>query len=147
MKAGAPTICIHRAALQRILLEAVRDRDRDAVRTGRECVGFEEDATGVTARFADGSREHGDVLIGGDGIHSAVRRGLFGDEPVRFAGYLAWRGIASSAGGLPEGKSVAILGRGSHAGCFPCGEDDLTGLSRSMQRRDRMPGQAAIRAS
>ncbi len=39
-KAGAPTLCMHCADLQRILLDAALARDPDAVRTGRECIGW-----------------------------------------------------------------------------------------------------------
>jgi 2-polyprenyl-6-methoxyphenol hydroxylase-like FAD-dependent oxidoreductase len=72
--------------------------------------------------FADGSRERGDVLIGVDGIHSAVRRSLFGDEMPRYAGYLAWRGIAHGVSDLlPEGQAAFVIGRGAQAGYFHCG--------------------------
>jgi 2-polyprenyl-6-methoxyphenol hydroxylase-like FAD-dependent oxidoreductase len=66
-----------------------------------------------SAVFSDGSRERGDVLIGADGIHSAIRKQLFGSEGLRFAGYLAWRGIAKGASPLPERESLVVVGRGS----------------------------------
>src|SRR6516164_5688878 len=124
-KAGAPSICLHRATLQRLLLDAALNGDPRSVRTGRECTGFEADAAGVAARFSDGSREHGDVLIGADGIHSVIRGQLFGSERVRFGGYLAWRGIAEGASPLPEREALVVVARGSQAGCFPCGERRL----------------------
>ncbi|PVH90702.1 FAD/NAD(P)-binding domain-containing protein [Periconia macrospinosa] len=37
---------------------------------------YEEDASGVTAFFQDGSQFHGDIIIGADGIHSRVRAQL-----------------------------------------------------------------------
>src|SRR5262245_4016159 len=101
-KAGALSICLHRAALQRLLLDAALAGDPRSVQTGRECTGFQADAAGVAAVFADGSRGRGDVLIGADGVHSAIRGQLFGDERLRFAGYLAWRGITKGAGLLPK---------------------------------------------
>jgi len=124
-KAGAPSICLHRATLQRLLLDAALNGDPRSVRTGRECTGFEADAAGVAARFSDGSREHGDVLIGADGIHSVIRGQLFGSERVRFGGYLAWRGIAEGASPLPEREALVVVARGSQAGCFQCGERRL----------------------
>jgi 2-polyprenyl-6-methoxyphenol hydroxylase-like FAD-dependent oxidoreductase len=123
-KAGAPSLCLHRAALQRLLCDAVRAADPGAVQTGRECTGFAE-AGGVAALFADGSRERGDVLIGADGIHSVIRERLFGGERMRFAGYLAWRGIAAGAVPLPAREPMVVLAPGSHAGCFHCGERQL----------------------
>jgi 2-polyprenyl-6-methoxyphenol hydroxylase-like FAD-dependent oxidoreductase len=104
-KADAPTVCIHRADLQRILLEAVRARDPSTVQTGRECIGCEDEGGVVSAALADGSRERGDVLIAADGIHSVVRQGLFGHETPRYAGYFAWRGIAQGVSRLlPMGR-------------------------------------------
>jgi 2-polyprenyl-6-methoxyphenol hydroxylase-like FAD-dependent oxidoreductase len=96
-KAGAPSVCLHRAALQHLLLDAALAGDPSSVQTGRECTGFEADAGGVAVLFPNGSRERGDVLIGADGIHSVIREQLFGGERIRFAGYLAWRGIAERA--------------------------------------------------
>jgi 2-polyprenyl-6-methoxyphenol hydroxylase-like FAD-dependent oxidoreductase len=125
-KAGAPTLCVHRADLQRILLDSALARDPEAVRMGGECVGFEEEGGSVSAVLADGSREHGDVLIGADGIHSVVRRSLFGSETTRYAGYFAWRGIAHGASELlPEGQAHLVFGRGAQAGYFHCGRDRI----------------------
>lgn len=125
-KAGTPTLCVHRAELQRILVAAVYAHDQSAVQTDRECVGYNEENGAVSAVFADGSQEHGDVLIGSDGINSIVRRSLFGDETPRYAGYFAWRGIAHNVSALlPEGQGLFIMGRGVQAGCFHCGEDRI----------------------
>ncbi|HWB48945.1 MAG TPA: FAD-dependent monooxygenase, partial [Stellaceae bacterium] len=121
-KAGAPTVCAHRADLQRILLDTVLARDPAAVQTGRECIGCEQEGRVASAVFADGSREWGDFLVGADGIHSVVRRSLFGDETPRYAGYHAWRGIAHGVDALlPEGQPLFVIGRGAQAGCFHCG--------------------------
>jgi len=121
-KVGAPSICLHRATLQRLLLDTALNHDPASVQPGRECTGFEADASGPAALFTDGSRERGDVLIGADGIHSVIRRQLFGGEKLRFSGYLAWRGIAERASPLPGREAVVVVARGSQAGCFQCGE-------------------------
>ena len=121
-KVGASSICLHRAALQRILLDAARVVHPASVETGRECVGFEADKAGIFALFADGSQERGDLLIGADGVHSVIRRQLFGDENLRFAGYVAWRGVAGVAINPPlDREPLIVLGRGSQGGCFCCG--------------------------
>ena len=60
---------------------------------GKGFVSLAQDERGVTARFEDGTEVHGDLLIGADGLRSAVRAQLFpGLEPA-YAGYVAWRSI------------------------------------------------------
>jgi len=54
----------------------------------------EQDASGVTAVFADGTRERGDILIGADGGRSTVRE-LFLPTCIRTMP-ATWRGAPSS---------------------------------------------------
>jgi 2-polyprenyl-6-methoxyphenol hydroxylase-like FAD-dependent oxidoreductase len=119
----APTVVVHRGLLQTILLAAL---DQQVLRLGTRCVGVAQDAQGVTVRLADGSTEHGDIVVGADGLHSQVRTVLVGDGPPRYSGYTAWRGVVpldrSLADRLRPGESwgrgclfgVAMLG-GSQA--------------------------------
>jgi 2-polyprenyl-6-methoxyphenol hydroxylase-like FAD-dependent oxidoreductase len=118
-----PTVVVHRGLLQTALLAAL---DRHVLRLGAKCVGVVQDAQGVTVSLADGSTEHGDLVVGADGLHSQVRTVLVADGPPRYSGYTAWRGIVpldrSLADRLRPGESwgrgclfgVAMLG-GSQA--------------------------------
>jgi 2-polyprenyl-6-methoxyphenol hydroxylase-like FAD-dependent oxidoreductase len=87
---GAPSVAIHRATLQRVLLEAL---GTGIVRTGCEVVGYEAGPDGVEARLGDGRRIAGSGLIGADGIRSVVRAQLLGDGEPLYAGYVSWRGV------------------------------------------------------
>jgi 2-polyprenyl-6-methoxyphenol hydroxylase-like FAD-dependent oxidoreductase len=119
----APMVVVHRGLLQTILLAAL---DQHVLRLQAKCVGVTQDEQGVTVRLADGSTEHGDLVVGADGLHSQVRTVLVGDGPPRYSGYTAWRGIVpldrSLADRLRPGESwgrgclfgVAMLG-GSQA--------------------------------
>jgi len=56
-----------------------------------------QDASSVTAKFAGGTTEAGDLLVGADGPHSTVRSRVFGGPQPRYAGYVAWRGVIEEA--------------------------------------------------
>lgn len=74
----------------------LRDAVPDAIyRGGRAVVRVEQDADGVTAIFADGARERGDMLVAADGLHSTVRRHYLPEIAPRYAGYVAWRGLVA----------------------------------------------------
>lgn len=116
---GAPTVGIHRADLQQTLAGFVGP---DRLMLGAECVGFSEDEGGVTVRFADGREERGDVLIGADGLRSAVRKQLLGDGPPRYSGYTAWRGVGLiDRPEVPLRTTMLAMGRGSQFGYLPIG--------------------------
>ena len=88
---GAPYYHFHRADLINLLAEAFGPRN---IELGRRLVDIEQDESGVTAYFQDGTSERGDLLIGADGIHSRTRARLFGEEKPRFSGQIAYRGLA-----------------------------------------------------
>jgi 2-polyprenyl-6-methoxyphenol hydroxylase-like FAD-dependent oxidoreductase len=119
---GASAVAIHRAKLHEIFAGAL---ERTRVSLGKQCTGFDDDGNGVTAHFADGSSERGDLLVGADGLHSAVRRALFGDEPPRYAGYTSWRGIAPPTPGVEEGRGAEIWGRGLRFGYATIGAGEI----------------------
>jgi salicylate hydroxylase len=98
---GAPYVTLHRGDLHAILAEAVRARGAHIVRLGARCTGLRHDEAGATALFEDGSQARGDVLIGADGVHSIVRKTLFGPDNAAFTGEIAWRGLVP-VGRLPE---------------------------------------------
>jgi 2-polyprenyl-6-methoxyphenol hydroxylase-like FAD-dependent oxidoreductase len=120
-----PQFSIHRGDLHAVLVQAVRERlGADAIVLGHRCVGVEQDASGVTARFVDpqggaplGARR-GSVAIACDGIHSAVRKQLHPHEgPPVYSGVNMWRGVTrwkpylsgatmARAGWLATGKMV-----------------------------------------
>lgn len=86
------------------------------IRLKKRCTSFQVKHDGVIACFDDGTTEEGDYLIGADGIHSCIRKQLFGAKPPRFAGYTAWRAVIPYSGELKAGES---WGRGARFGIFP----------------------------
>lgn len=61
---------------------------------GRSVERIEQDANGVTAIFADGTRTSGDLLIGADGLRSTVRAQFLPALKPHYPGYIAWRCLA-----------------------------------------------------
>lgn len=106
---GAQVMGTRRALLMKALADAV---DEEAMVLGTELTRFEQDDDGVTAHFADGREERGDVLIGADGINSTVRSQLHGAEKPRYSGYSSWIATVSRAEvGIPDdGRLVVAFG-------------------------------------
>jgi 2-polyprenyl-6-methoxyphenol hydroxylase-like FAD-dependent oxidoreductase len=84
---------------------------------------FEQDASGVTAMFTDGTRERCDLLVGADGIRSTVREVLWPEVQPRYAGYVAWRGLVEESAFPPQIHRELFE---SYAMCLPEGEMMLT---------------------
>jgi len=62
-------------------------------RSGYALVDFEQSAAGVSARFANGTRASGDLMVAADGTNSTVRGLLLPEVKPTYAGYVAWRGL------------------------------------------------------
>jgi len=65
----------------------------DRYHLGHACTGVTQHAGTVTARFANGAAAQGELLVGADGIRSAVRTQLAPQDHPVYAGYIAWRGL------------------------------------------------------
>jgi salicylate hydroxylase len=96
-KYGAPYVTIHRADLHALLLDAAREAGV-VLHTGAQVV----DSEGAAVILADGRRFEGDLVVGADGVKSAMRR-RFEDSPAHFTGHVAWRAL------LPVDESLAPL--------------------------------------
>lgn len=119
---GSPYYMAYRPDLHRILVEAVRELSPDAIRLNSKCERFEQDDDSVCLTLADGSTHRGGALIGADGVHSAMRRQLFGDGDAMYSGCIAWRGVIPMEI-LPEtlARSVGTnwVGPGRHVIHYP----------------------------
>ncbi len=106
---AAPYLQVHRADLQRALLDAAASRDHIEIRLGAKVEAVDQDGDRAYAHLAGGQTVAGDAIIGCDGIHSKVRAALWGEQAARFVGQAAWRGLAPAAR-LPPGAVSAVAG-------------------------------------
>lgn len=94
---AVPQFSLHRGRLHGMLWRAAERRlPAGSLRAGHRLVGVTQDAAGVRVRCATARGEvavTGDVLVGADGIHSALRALLHPAEGgIRWQGILMWRG-------------------------------------------------------
>ncbi|HSG94750.1 MAG TPA: 3-hydroxybenzoate 6-monooxygenase [Afifellaceae bacterium] len=90
---GNPYAVVHRGDLHGVLLTACRDNDLIELRTSAEVTAYEQDDNGVTAILASGERVAGAMLIGADGLWSAVRKQMLDDDPPRVSGHTTYRSV------------------------------------------------------
>ena len=89
------------------LLKAAFPEDR--YHRGHTLERLDQTAAVVLARFTNGVTSEAELAIGADGIRSAVRAQLLPEARPRYAGYVAWRGLADERS----------LSRSTHADLFP----------------------------
>ncbi|MFV0474458.1 MAG: FAD-dependent monooxygenase [Pikeienuella sp.] len=118
---GAPYIQVHRADLIAALRDGLETALPGAVETGAEVVGYEECGAAVALRLADGREMEGDLIIGADGLRSALRARMLGPEAPRFTGHVAWRAtIPVERLKHPPAPAASVwTGRGRHAVTYP----------------------------
>jgi salicylate hydroxylase len=87
---GFPHYNMHRGDLVAALARAFPST---RLHTGHRLLSLVDDGDTVQARFDNGQTRRADVLVGADGIHSAVRAALFGPETPHFTGCVAYRGL------------------------------------------------------
>jgi salicylate hydroxylase len=123
---GAAYLVIHRADLQRALLDAVLNQSGVELTLGAAVVDFTNDrdrlSIGVTHGLAP-TRDEADLLIGADGLRSRVRDQLgFGArDQAEFAGRVAYRAIvdADDAHHQRTQNIILRLGKAAHLVQYP----------------------------
>ncbi len=115
-----PQYALHRGHLQLLLAQVLQARaGADAIRLGHRVTRYEKQADGtvtVTGTHGDGDtwQERGTLLVGADGIHSAVRAQMHPDQPgIHWGGTVMWRGTTQAVP-VRTGASFVGVGSGRH---------------------------------
>ncbi len=115
---------IHRADLFDLLCGAAIEAGAE-IRFDSPVATFQIESQAVSVNTTS-DQLHCDALIGADGIRSRVRSELFGKHPVRYSGYVCWRGIVT------DRKLVSSIdnmnewwGSGARCGFMPCSQDKV----------------------
>jgi salicylate hydroxylase len=117
---GAPYWATHRGDLHAALLAALSGEPRATLRTGCE-VASAASGDGVVATCATGERVAGSLLVGADGLWSAVRQTMLPALQPTFVGATATRSVipAASAGQLAAPVVGLWLTAGVHVVHYP----------------------------
>jgi 2-polyprenyl-6-methoxyphenol hydroxylase-like FAD-dependent oxidoreductase len=131
-----PQYAVHRGRFHMLLHDKLVERaGPGAIRLGHRVTGYRKSAGGVTALIerADGSgtEANGALLIGADGINSAVRAQMHpAQPPIHWGGAVMWRG---TTWGKPIRSGSSFVGLGTHRQrvvFYPISQPDpATGLS------------------
>jgi salicylate hydroxylase len=136
---GAPYWFVHRGDLHRALRDAVAALKPDAISVGRRCVGGRTEKGRAIVDFADGGEQVGDILIGADGVHSALRSSLFGEARPNYTGIMAWRGLIPTdrlPAELRRPVGTNWIGPGGHVITYPVRSGELLNFVAVVERSD-----------
>jgi 2-polyprenyl-6-methoxyphenol hydroxylase-like FAD-dependent oxidoreductase len=114
-----PQYSVHRGGLHMLLYRTAIERlGADSIRTGWRVAGYRNhgDGRGVTALVTTQSGERAEIegalLIGADGLHSAVRAQMYPQQPpINWGGAIMWRGTTP---GVPIRTGASFVGLGTH---------------------------------
>jgi len=113
---GAPGYTFHRADLLEALAGGL---DPARIHLNHRLLAIEDRGATVGLGFADGRRFEADLVIAADGVHSAVRQALYGDDHPAYTGQMVWRALLNGNDVPrevmePLGHHIQWLGPGCH---------------------------------
>ena len=130
---------VHRAQLLGALLHSVSP---EHIRFGTVLKNVDLLPDRVRVAVEGGEIFEADLLVGADGIHSEVRRQLFGDAKPLYLGYRSHRFVLENHAGI--GHFMDFLGRGQRVGLVPISKTRLYVWTTFNSPYDRPPAFAGI---
>ena len=111
---GGRYYVVHRSDLHRILAQSC---PASSVHLNKRCTHVELRDRSVGLFFADGMSHEADLVIGCDGIRSAVRKSIFNDgESPQYAGYMCWRSLVPTEALPPDHQDSNVTNWGGAGG-------------------------------
>ena len=119
---GFPYVTTHRGDLHDALTDALRAAQPKALHLDHHFKAIEQQDSSVQLHFDNQASVTCDVAVGADGVHSTMRKALFGDGDATFTGIVAWRGLIDMQR-LPERLRNPVganwIGPGGHVIHYP----------------------------
>ncbi|MFI0351678.1 FAD-dependent oxidoreductase [Actinomadura sp. 9N407] len=116
---GHPNISLPR---RRLIERLATELPEGTLSFGRSAATITQDPGGVRVEFEDGEAATGDVLVGADGHHSAVRTHLWGGDPTEPSGWTTWQGLSPVDTEVTRGRTgLMIQGPEGLCGLMPAG--------------------------
>jgi 2-polyprenyl-6-methoxyphenol hydroxylase-like FAD-dependent oxidoreductase len=117
-RVDVPPLCIHRAQLHQALLDQASGA-RLVAGSGAVDVAPGDGDRPSTVRFADGTSASADLVVGADGVRSAVRAALFPEVVPTYAGQTVYRGVAPAGPAAQARAPFVAIGSGTRFGWEP----------------------------
>lgn len=136
---GFPYVTIHRGDLHDALTDALRAAQPRALHLDHHCKSIEQNGSTVGVHFDNQASITCDVVVGADGVHSTMRKQLFGEADATFTGIVAWRGLIDMQR-LPERlrnpAGTNWIGPGGHVIHYPIRRGLLMNFTSVVENRD-----------
>jgi salicylate hydroxylase len=136
---GFPYVTVHRADLHDALADALRAIQPEAIHLEHHLQSAQQSGSNVTLTFDNQPAVTCDVAIGADGVHSTMRKAVFGAGKAEFTGIVAWRGLIPLER-LPDRlrRSVGTnwIGPGGHVIHYPVRRGTLMNFTSVVENRD-----------
>lgn len=140
---GMVSHVIHRADLIEILADAAMTAGVQ-IKLGARVATVDLGPEGARLRLMDGTEIAPDLLIGADGLRSAVRQAVDGPSKPFFTGQVAWRALIACNAGAPAQAEVH-MGAGRHLVTYPLARAGMRNLIAVQERAQWVQEDWALR--